>query len=264
MKNLYFLLLFFLTVNYTIAQGYTFGIVHNSDYNFSVVAIPDFDVTDSDLSDVGFTLMLPEGDANLENLTQFNARTWDLTEVTAIQLTGLGIGDGTRDAFVLVLPPGQTILSHTTGNPITLLTFDISNMPTTGQMELLPNDDPIAIGLSGAANSFYNSNIDNTTTQDYFAGFEMGQESYSFSTLSTETLEKGIDYVSLYPNPTSETFSVSSNVEIETIEIYDVLGKNVLTSSKSKTIEIRHLDTGLYLLKIKTASGNITKKLVVE
>ena len=56
------------------SQGYQFGIVHNSDYNFSIVAVPDFDATNTDVSDIGFALMLPAGDADIINTVDFNGR----------------------------------------------------------------------------------------------------------------------------------------------------------------------------------------------
>lgn len=103
------------------SQSYEFGIQHNGGYNFSIVATPNFDATNTDISDIGFALMLPAGDANITNVSDFNGRPWGTTEITATQLTGAGLGDGTRDSFAMNLPPGQTLLSHTSGTPFTLL-----------------------------------------------------------------------------------------------------------------------------------------------
>ena len=160
MKHFYALISLFLTTLMSFSQGYQFGLVYNSGNNFSVIAVPDFNATNTDISDIGFALMLPAGNADVTNVSAFNGRAWTVTQVTATQLTSFGLDDGTRDAFALNLPPGQTILSHTSGQQIVIVSFEISNMPTTGQLQLLANTDPIAIGLGGAINSFYNSNID--------------------------------------------------------------------------------------------------------
>lgn len=264
MKNIYTLILFLISISLTNAQGYDFGIIYNSDYNFSVVAIPNFDVVDSDVSDIGFSILLPDGDFDATNLTQFNGRNWTLTQVLAVQLTGLGLGDGTRDAFVFTLPPGQTILSHNTGELITLVSFDITNMPSFGLIELLANDDPIAIGLSGAANSFYNSNIDNTTTQDYFLEINPGFASFSFSTLSIVELEGKNDSVTLYPNPTSATLNIKTSLSIDSVIVLDLLGKRQMYFEETETIDVSHLSSGIYMVNITTENGIVVKKMVIK
>lgn len=264
MKNLYTILLA-LTITFTgFSQGYEFGIVHNSDYNFSIVAVPDFDATNTDISDIGFALMLPAGDTDIINESQFNGRNWSTNQVTASQLTGAGLGDGTRDAFVMNLPPGQTILSHTTNTPFILLTFDVSNMPTTGLMELLSNTDPIAMGLGGAVDSFYNSNIDATTTQNYFNGLVSGQENFMLETLGLDDIELESYTMSVYPNPAIDMLNVNTNLDVIQLTLYDILGKQVLTVKDTKSITVNHLTAGNYLLKIKTTKGYITKKVIIE
>ena len=246
------------------SQNYQFGIVHNTGYNFSVVATPNFDVTDSDVSDIGFALMLPAGDANVTNVTTFEGRLWSATEVTAAQFTNVGIDSEGRDGFAMNLPPGQTILSHTMNTPFVLVSFDISNMPTTGDMEILDNSDPIAIALGGAVDSFYNSNIDGTTTQNYFGGLMPGQDSFSFDTLSVEqVLLEDVD-ISIYPNPSSDVMTISTNLVVTELILFDILGKKVLTLENSKIFKVNKLNAGVYMLKIKTTKGSLTKKVVVE
>ncbi|MFC0603136.1 T9SS type A sorting domain-containing protein [Winogradskyella pulchriflava] len=265
MKQLYTLISVFSITFFSFSQdGYEFGIVHNSNYNFSVVATPNFDATDTDVSDIGFTLMLPAGNADVVNLTQFNSRVWSATQLDATTLTGIGLGDGTRDGFVLNMPPGQTILSHTSGTSFVLVSFDVSNMPTTGEIEILPNSDPIAQGLSGAVDSFYNSNIDNTSTQDYFLGITAGQGSFMFSTLGIDqVIEKDLS-ASIYPNPTSNMVSIKASFPIDLIELYNITGKLVLKTEEKDTISVDHLSDGVYLIKIYFQQQVLTKKLVIK
>ncbi|MEM5565196.1 T9SS type A sorting domain-containing protein [Psychroserpens sp. AS72] len=264
MKNFYTLLFTILFTITGFSQGYQFGIVHNTDYNFSIVAIPDFDATNTDISDIGFAIMLPAGDADILNISQFNGRLWTPNQVTAAQLTSFGLGDGTRDAFVMNLPPGQTILSHTTNVPFVLMSFDVSNMPTTGLLEILVNTDPIAMGLGGAVDSFYNSNIDETTTQNYFNGLVSGQEDFMFETLNLDDIELENYTTSIYPNPAINILNVSTNLEVIQMELYDILGKKVLSAKSKTSIAVNQLSTGNYILKIETNKGFITKKVIIE
>ena len=262
MRNFY---TFIITITFSItgvSQGYEFGIVHNSDFNFSIVAVPSFDATDTDISDIGFTLMLPAGNADITNLSQFSGRNWTANQVTATQLTGLGLGDGTRDAFIVNLPPGQTILSHSISTPFVLLTFDVSNSPTSGLLEILLNTDPIAQGLSGVADSFYNSNIDNTSTQDYYAGVVSGQENFMLETLTIDAIEVEPYTISVYPNPTIDILHVSTNLEVQKLILYDILGKQITTLKNSKSMTVEHLRSGVYFIKIMTEAGTLTKRII--
>jgi hypothetical protein len=264
MKNIYISIALFIISLTGFAQSYEFGIVHNSGYNFSVIAIPYFDATNTDVSDIGFTLMLPTGSVDVTNITQFNGRAWTATEVTATQLTNLGLGDGTRDGFLMNLPPGQTMLSHTNGQQIVLVTFDVSNMPTMGQIELLLNSDPIATGLGGALDSFYNSNINATTTQDYFTGIISGMGSFMFSTLGVTEIELTDIQLKIYPNPATDIIHITSNMELIKIELFDILGKRVLTSTETQELKVDHLKAGVYFVKVYSSKGPMTKKIIVN
>ena len=74
----------------------------------------------------------------------------------------------------------------------------------------------------------------------------------------------------LYPNPTNGQLTVDNGqLTIDNIEIFDILGR-MQPVSKSPFeggrgmffIDISHLPTGIYLLKIKTETGIITQKII--
>ena len=266
MKKLYFPILFFLTALMGYGQSYDFGIVHVSGYDFKVVAIPDFDSSgDTDISDVGFTLMLPAGNADITNVVgQLSGRPWATSEFDATFLTGAGLGDGTRDAWVFNLPPGQTLLAHTSGVQFDLVTFTVSNSPGSGVISLLANSDPIATGAGGVLNSFYNSNIDNTTTQDYFSAIDGGLASFDFSTLSISDPELNAA-LKIYPNPASDFIRIQSTIRINTVKLYNMIGKEVLESANFEYINVRNLAAGLYFVEVTDNNDRkATRKIVIE
>lgn len=262
MKYIYTLLTTILLSTSISAQGYEFGIMHNGGYSFTIVATPDFDAVDTDISDIGFTLMLPTGNADIVNTDQFSGRAWSSTEVTASQLDGLNLGDGTRDGFIMNLPPGQTEFSHANGVAFPLVSFEVINMPTAGELELLPNTDPIAQGLGGVLDSFFNSNIDNTTTQNYFSGFTLGMESFGFSTLSVDEVSSLEPTIRIYPNPASEIVTIVTSNTIDRVEVFDIQGKQVKALKQTNTIDVSDLNSGMYIVRIKTDNSTITKRLV--
>ncbi|NNK88806.1 MAG: T9SS type A sorting domain-containing protein [Flavobacteriaceae bacterium] len=264
MKRLY--TLFLITVIGPIwAQNYDFGLIHLGGYDFKIVAIPDFDSSgNTDLSDAGFTLMLPAGASDVVNANSLLAgRTWSSTEFDAAFLSGLSLGDGTRDAFQLNMPPGQSLFSHTSGQQIDLVAFQISNMPSSGQMTFLLNSDPIAAGAGGVLDSFYNSNIDNTSSQDYFNSPAPGLDSFSFDTLSIEELNEIFREISVYPNPTSGILTIETNTALDSIELFDILGKRLMEIPDDlKQIDMSDLPVGVYLLVIEQNTEKYVKRII--
>lgn len=86
--------------------------------------------------------------------------------------------------------------------------------------------------------------------------------SFNANLLSTEKILLENE-VSLYPNPTKDSFKVqfSSNLELNEVSLFNLLGKKVVTS-KSSFVDISSLSKGIYLVKITTNKGLISKKII--
>lgn len=69
--------------------------------------------------------------------------------------------------------------------------------------------------------------------------------------------------ISLYPNPSSNTISISSSNSIEKMEVYTVLGKKAMTS-KTNTINISNLAAGMYIAKIYQEGNIISTKRFIK
>ena len=70
--------------------------------------------------------------------------------------------------------------------------------------------------------------------------------------------------LSVYPNPATEVLYV--NVEkhnFVSVQIYDMAGRNVLTSTES-VVNLRGLDAGVYFVTVRTENAAKTTKLVVR
>lgn len=79
-----------------------------------------------------------------------------------------------------------------------------------------------------------------------------------------QNFEYEIDY---YPNPFNDQFSVEINQEIKMMEIYDLNGKShfsktFMQENKTEIIDLRELEKGIYILKIKTEGQDLTKKII--
>ena len=66
--------------------------------------------------------------------------------------------------------------------------------------------------------------------------------------------------ISIFPNPVKNILNISGTFEL--VEIYDVFGKLVLTSTKN-TINTSDLANGIYVLNINTNNSIITKRITV-
>ena len=81
--------------------------------------------------------------------------------------------------------------------------------------------------------------------------------------------EYSLEKISLYPNPTNKTFTISSPLsEINSIEIYDIRGRKIMYFNKLSTqtikIDLSLLKPALYHVRIITSSGSITKKVIKQ
>jgi hypothetical protein len=82
--------------------------------------------------------------------------------------------------------------------------------------------------------------------------------------LSIDKVEKD-SLMSLYPNPTSNLFSIETNQPIVEVSIYDVQGKKVKTFNQTNTsYNTEGLTSGIYFVNVKTSKGEVTKKLIKE
>lgn len=71
--------------------------------------------------------------------------------------------------------------------------------------------------------------------------------------------------VKVYPNPTSDRLFIESDTDISKLQLFDMLGREVYSSSEHVDfISVNSLNIGVYILKIEGENGVITKKVMVE
>src|SRR5690606_23195323 len=84
--------------------------------------------------------------------------------------------------------------------------------------------------------------------------------------LSIEDVEVLKNQIHVYPNPVFNDLHISLPLSEKQVQVtlYNILGKKVLERNllKSSKINVSFLAKGVYLLKIETQNGTITKKLI--
>lgn len=80
--------------------------------------------------------------------------------------------------------------------------------------------------------------------------------------------EKELDNITFYPNPFKNTLAIiSKEKEIQTIEIYNAIGKlvfeeSLISKSTNYILNLSHLTSGFYIIKVVSDNDFITKNLI--
>ena len=272
MKKYYTILITcFITLS-SYSQNYDYSLVFigtnsgTGNYEFALVATPDFEQTDNaPTADMGAAIYIPSGytlgnfatgNSNLQffewSNNDQNSYDGDVTDLVQLLRTDIVAND-----FI-----------HSAGQMIELVIFEIisdggdGNNPTTGTMTLAENSDPNV--LPNFYESYLNINLNNGNgngTFNYFGVHDPMGNSINFETLSiVEELLVESD-IKIYPNPTTNIINIDTQYAIDKIEVYNIIGKLVLTSIE-KSINLRQLDSGVYLLKVASERGNIIKRII--
>lgn len=129
----------------------------------------------------------------------------------------------------------------------------------------IPYDDTVQTSTLSGIN--IEGNVVVTITEDTSDGDRVAIDDLSwtcYSTLSTDGFNKTVDF-KIYPNPLNgNTLTITSKTAVP-YTIYDVLGQRIKKGVTSKeTIDVSNLKQGLYLIKLQTDAGYITKKLIKQ
>jgi hypothetical protein len=135
----------------------------------------------------------------------------------------------------------------------------------------IPEGDSLIITLS------YRFNII-VKAEEYFGNFKLLSndplnpevEINLHAILKLGINEADISGINIYPNPTTGELRITDyELRIKNIEIFDVFGKKLLTSfmssiSHETTLNISHLHTGIYFVKITADSGHSVIKKILK
>ncbi|WP_047551284.1 aryl-sulfate sulfotransferase [Psychroserpens sp. Hel_I_66] len=66
----------------------------------------------------------------------------------------------------------------------------------------------------------------------------------------------------IYPNPTRDFITISSEATIDKIELYSILGEKVYQSGQNTVVDLTSFNTGIYFAKIYSGDRSITKKII--
>ena len=73
--------------------------------------------------------------------------------------------------------------------------------------------------------------------------------------------------ISIYPNPVSDKFTISSASEIQNVEVMDIMGRTVYSQQANGNIiqiEMQHLPASIYFVNVLCTDRKIRKRILVK
>jgi hypothetical protein len=162
------------------------------------------------------------------------------TEITTEE--GLTSTSSTVDGYLNITNDFNSSKSNATTNNFTTNTFDFT---ASGSTIVVYVRAPLAV--DGSNEVFY----------DNFSLVEKGTASVD-DVFSSK--------LSIYPNPANEFVQISTNESITGIEVYNLIGKRVISSSKleNNRIDVSNLSKGVYVLKVMSNDLVGSRKIIIE
>ena len=132
---------------------------------------------------------------------------------------------------------------------------------TTG--EISSQGDVLESGNSTFRGIKYSTDYEGFTGKDVTPGDPI-ESNFNLNTclsLSTDNLLN--NNITIYPNPVIDLININTSLTILEVEIYDVLGKRLnYIKVNNRKIDVSGVNSGVYILKIKTEIGIILKKIL--
>ncbi len=131
--------------------------------------------------------------------------------------------------------------------------------------DTFPDPNSFSMALSPDA---YNS-VDNDLGENWGISLQPYGDGENSGTPGTEPQlsmnENQFTNIKLYPNPVVGDYINIEGINSDfQIKVFNVLGKVVLQSANSKTINISNLQSGIYLVELYSDNSFITKKIIIE
>jgi len=197
----------------------------------------------------------------------------------SVTLAGAEIYGSIIDTATL-LGNGTTALFA--ADPYTVTAADVTagmvTLSFTGGITLTPDAYYAAVELvSNGGTSPIRISDDETVAQPAMASaiFLPGAQTYSngvafgirLVTAAAGINENTIDGVSVYPNPSKGVITISNDNNTENaIAIFNVLGKEVYstTTSSNTTVDLSTKGAGVYLVKVSNGNGTMVERVVIK
>ena len=249
-------------------DGYTYTLVDNGAYSYTISAVPNASASNfaTSVQSYGFTIIVPDGvTATITSSLGSSAG--------ATFFNGTDVAQPTIDGYLITETLGSpaSLPAPSGGTNTAIVTIQVNGSPTSGIMSILENNSALANAVTPLKSFMQADMIDDamamfTNVVDPNASAVTSPSTFDFATLSVEE-ENILSGLSLYPNPAKDIvkFEIPAGLEDIKIEVFDNAGKKInMELSQDNTIDVSNIASGLYLVSIISNDIKTTKKLIVE
>lgn len=195
-----------------------------------------------------------------------NTATSLTSTLTSAQVANLPMNIGMTGGFTqwnydicLTTTDGVNYFYGSANNP---LPYTFGDTPfrfikhNNGNFNWATNSFPAGIAVPNGSNI-------NVTFGNYYIYFNRVTGAYQFSnTLANPEQMEEENELTFYPNPASDF--IRFNKDVESVVVYDLLGKERKVSLMNNEVALSELATGTYLMKVVTQEGKSFTKTIIK
>jgi len=223
-------------------------------------------------NDASLTKILP-------NVFMSIGATATTVDVTVYNNSG-GLPGAAISTQVGIVPTSQTVIGSNFGLDISTIELDLAPVVMPGDAT---NDVAywvaIQVTTSDGGNAFWEDSTasligeglgfsgDNGATWEIPAPAQDGVYTYEADCEPILSVGDNLaELVDIFPNPASDILQVRvpGSINVNSVALYDVLGKNTGAVLVNGEINVSQLARGVYILNVNTDSGTLTQKIVKQ
>ena len=153
--------------------------------------------------------------------------------------------------------------------------FDFSGLQYFKEF-IASNNQLVSVNIANGNNANMGTNYFKTDNNPNLTCIEVDDVNYSttnwlnvdgtatFSLNCSNGVDENVmNELVVFPNPTKDVFTISSNEKINSIDIYNAMGKLVQTTN-SATSTLTDFENGVYFISVNTEGGSIRSKIIKE
>ena len=93
---------------------------------------------------------------------------------------------------------------------------------------------------------------------------ESAKSEVACATTKPDAIAENVAAFNIYPNPVSDKLYIETQTQTQTIEIYDMFGRqqSMVNGQQSMVIDVTNLNSGVYFVKVVTANGEAVQRFV--
>lgn len=89
------------------------------------------------------------------------------------------------------------------------------------------------------------------------------EEATAETSMTVSNVNVDIENLVIYPNPTTDIFSIKNDANIATVSIYNIVGRQIRKVNHSQGMfhDVSNLRAGMYLVRLENSSGEVVKAM---